>query len=664
MFAAVPLAAWIGLFLVVGTGVHSWRRAILIASVFWGVILVLITELLSAFELLTFPWLLAAWGLVAVTLCVVYGRIRPRAALPARLHSVTDLEPSSRLMLLAVILILVTIGLIALIAPPNTNDSMSYHMSRVVHWQQDHSIAHYPTHILRQLVLPPWAELAILHFQVLTGGDRFANLVQWFSVAGGLVGVSLIAEELGADARGQVLSVVVCATLPMVILQASSTQNDAAVAFWLICLVYFLLVMWQGREWFYPYLAGMSLGLALLTKATAYLLAPAFLIWFGLHLLRTMRLRAWKPIVIIASTALVLNLGLYTRNIRSFGHPLNPGHVDLFDNLNETVSASAIFSNLLRDVSLHAVVPSDRVTAAVQRGVEVAHDYLDIDVNDPRTTLSDTPTFQLQGLSPLHEDTVGNPLHLVLIVIFTIALAALWRDRKWRVVAIYSFCVPIGLVLIASYLKWAPWIARYHLASFMLWSPVVGLMLATLLKKAAANIVAVLLLVAALPWVLLNQSRPLLGQYGPRGVINTRKSIISTDRVSGYFTNFPESEEAYRGAAEFVRAQGCSQSGLDMQSNGFEYQLWILLKDRPDDDVRIEHVNTPGYARAVPQRFLEFRPCAIVAFDDSGEKTRIVNGSDAYDRAWWVPPVGVFVRDLDSSSGSPEAVPAPSPFAY
>ena len=93
--------------------------------------------------------------------------------------------------------------------------------------------------------------------------------------------MSLIAKELGADERGQILSVVVCATLPMVILQGSSTQNDAVEALWLTCLVYFLLVMRRRQEWFYPYLVGMSLGLALLTKATAYLLAPPFLIWFG-----------------------------------------------------------------------------------------------------------------------------------------------------------------------------------------------------------------------------------------------------------------------------------------------------------------------------------------------------------------------------------------------
>jgi hypothetical protein len=644
MFLALPLASWIGLFLVIHAGGQDWRSSILIASVFWGVILVSITELLSSLELLTFPWLVALWGSVAITLAVIYGRIRQRTSRAAQIPSFTNLERSSLLMLGAVVLIFMIVGLIALIAPANTDDSMAYHLSRVVHWQQDHSIAHYPTQILRQLVLPPWAELAILHLQVLSGGDRFANFVQWFGVVGGLVGVSLIAKEFGADVRGQILSVVVCATLPMAILQASSTQNDAAVAFWLICFVYFSLAIRRRDEWFYPYLIGMSLGLALLTKATAYLLAPPFLLWSGLRLLRTIRWRAWKPISIVAVSALVLNLGFYIRNINAFGHPLNPGPVDLFDNLNETISASEIFSNALRGMALHGVVPSDRITGAVQHVVQVAHQYLNIDVNDPRTTLTNTE-FQLVGLNPLHEDTVSNPLHLILIVVCTIVLVALWRDRKWRVVTIYSICVPIGLLLIALYLKWAPWIARYHLASFMLWSPVVGLMLATLVTKRTANVIVVLLLVAAVPWVIFNQSRPLLGELRVRG-LDTDRSIIKRTRISSYF-RAPALEKVYSGAADFVRSKGCSQIGLDIGNNAAEYQFWVLLKRNEDRDVRIEHVNTPSYVRDLAQRFPEFRPCAIIGFGKPDEQTQIGNGSELYHRKWSMPPVGVFLPGGD-----------------
>ena len=48
-------------------------------------------------------------------------------------------------------------------------------------WIQRGSIDFYPTAIERQNYQPPLAEFAILHLQLLSGSDRFANLVQWFS---------------------------------------------------------------------------------------------------------------------------------------------------------------------------------------------------------------------------------------------------------------------------------------------------------------------------------------------------------------------------------------------------------------------------------------------------------------------------------------------------
>ena len=50
------------------------------------------------------------------------------------------------------------LGIVALTAPPNTWDSMTYHMPRVEHWIENRNVEPYPTHILRQLSLGPGAE--------------------------------------------------------------------------------------------------------------------------------------------------------------------------------------------------------------------------------------------------------------------------------------------------------------------------------------------------------------------------------------------------------------------------------------------------------------------------------------------------------------------------
>jgi 4-amino-4-deoxy-L-arabinose transferase-like glycosyltransferase len=96
--------------------------------------------------------------------------------------------------------------------------------------------------------------------------------------------VSLAAKQLGGDRRAQILTVVVAATIAMGIMQTSSTQNDYVVAFWLVCLVVFVLRLNRQRPG--TGLTGealvvggaLGLGLALLTKPTAYVFAVPFMV--------------------------------------------------------------------------------------------------------------------------------------------------------------------------------------------------------------------------------------------------------------------------------------------------------------------------------------------------------------------------------------------------
>jgi hypothetical protein len=83
---------------------------------------------------------------------------------------------------------------------------MSYRLARIVHWIQNPSVTYYPTSYLPQLYQKPWSEFTIMHFQILSGSDRFANLAKWFSMVGSIIGVSLIAKQLDADLRGRVFS--------------------------------------------------------------------------------------------------------------------------------------------------------------------------------------------------------------------------------------------------------------------------------------------------------------------------------------------------------------------------------------------------------------------------------------------------------------------------
>jgi hypothetical protein len=286
MLVSLPLAGFVLLFSVFREEDHGWRSALILAATTWGVLVVLITEVLSLQPWLTKVNLAMAWLLADIAILSYLRRVTRRKAASAttlelrrQLHQrVIKLGYVNIGLLVGAAVIIVLIGVIALASPPNTWDAMVYHMPRVSHWMQNRSVAFYPTHVPRQLHMPPWAEFAMLHLHMLFGGDRLNNLVQWFSLFGSVVAVSLLAQALGAGYRGQALAAVICATIPQGILQASAAKNDYVVAFWLAALAYCVLSFKREPTWTHAFGIGGALGLAWLTKGTGYILTFPFVI--------------------------------------------------------------------------------------------------------------------------------------------------------------------------------------------------------------------------------------------------------------------------------------------------------------------------------------------------------------------------------------------------
>src|SRR3989475_10896034 len=225
MLAVLPLL-FFGLSLLFFGATNGLRGSFVKASVVWGLVVVASTEALSPLRALSLPALTAVWTLASIAAgvgvwqrrLVLTERLRPAVAGRQWWMFALALGPIAG--------IVAAVGVIAWVAPPNTYDSMAYHMARVAHWAADGTVAQYPTNILRQLYEPPWSEFAVLQLLVLSGDDHLANLVQWFSMIGSVVGASLVAQQLGAPQRAQVLAARLVATLPMGILHPASTPTD------------------------------------------------------------------------------------------------------------------------------------------------------------------------------------------------------------------------------------------------------------------------------------------------------------------------------------------------------------------------------------------------------------------------------------------------------
>ena len=632
MLAILPVFCFISIFLVLRKfQVLGWRGSFLLSAVLWGFLLTAITEFLSLLRWLDFWSLIAAWGIVLLLLLLTLAfSSRKKFSLRQNLHLIS-ISRFELALLVCVFLIVVTIGVIAWVAPPNTSDSMTYHMSRVMHWIQNKSVAFYPTHILRQLHMNPWSEFAILHFQILNGGDGFANFIQWFSMVGSIVGVSLLAKELNASIRGQIFAAVVCVTIPMGVLQGSSTQTDYVVSFWLVCFVYFAIRLRKEANLLYALGTGAALGLGILTKATAYIFAFPFLAWL---VLSTIKFRLSNKMLFIALALIitfVTNLGHYARNYDLFGNPLGPGQEGPdFIYTNETFSVSAVTSNLIRNVGLHLGTPINRLNAALVNTIIFLHKLIGIPPNDVRTTWGGKE-FSIRF--SYHENSAGNLVHLFLITVAFI-LYVFQRSRE-REAGFYVFSLLLAFLLFSVFLKWQLWNSRLHLPLFILCAPFIGLIISSTRDNKITNLCMALLIVVALPWVFLNSTRPILG----------KNSIFTTSRIEQYFINSRSLMRPYFESAQILSHLHCSDIGLITGMSGFEYPLWILLRENTSEIVRIEHVNVTNISQGLysGNHLNKSNKCAIFTLK-SNPKNTVSIGNSVYSREWSSGRVNLYRR--------------------
>ena len=644
-------AAFFGalLFLFVGAGRCGLRQSFLYAATAWTLCLLCATEALSLWSLLRFPALLGFWTACTLFAAWALWARGDRGATRRTLQAAWAAARASRIELIelaAVAAILAAVFLIAVVAPPNNYESMIYRMMRVVMWMQQGGVGHYPTPELIQLYYPPLSEFNILHFQILAGGDRFANTVHWFALAGCGVLASLIARELKQTFPVQVLAAIVAVTLPMGLVQGSSTQGNLLVAFWLLAFTVFVLQYFRTPSAVRLVCCGLGLGFALLSKGTAYAIAPPVAAVLFLH--GIVRARGWRPRAGLAAAgaavlavALAVNGGHYWRNWDLFGHPIYNGlQGEHLTQVNEQMNLSVLVAGLVKNAALHWGTPSDDVNDLVLDSVRraVGEPLLD---DIPGTTRS-TPFLESGIPFALDEFRTGNFLHFWFLSASASGILLFRRRLRFDAwTTCLSLAVVLGTVFFCGVLPWEQWHSRYHTPLFMLGAPLVATFAAGLCSTARGGasdgsprsaiglakkiggrrgVVAGTFLALSVPWVVSNDIRPL---YPATGVLRSAPqpspSIFASSRTRMYYNAFPAGLfSAYHEALD-VLPLDTQQVGLHQWQRGPAYLIRVLLEDRLNTVPRLEYVQVPNVSELLR---------------DSDEAPFVI----ALPREWQIPP--------------------------
>jgi hypothetical protein len=573
------------------------RGTFLSAIVLIGAATVLVTEALSPFALIRPASIAVFWILVAA---FIARSIRLRKPKP---------ELFVALSVGAIAVILIITAITAAFSPPNSTDAMAYHLPRVIYWVEQSSVRFFPTQYLNQISLQPMAEYFMLHLYLLTGGDHLINFVQWFASLASIVGASSIAGLLGATVRGEAVAAVFCATLPSGILASSGAKNDYVLAMWLVAAVYFALRYRESGLITEATLLGLALGLALCTKATAYLFAPWILAAILLPVFRT---RA-KGLLIAAACALAVNAPQYARNLELSGSPMGFDSAQgdgFFRWRNDTLGPKQTISNIARNLSEQLGARSERWNHGVYDAAIAIHRSLGIDPNDPATTWRWTSFAPPRNSN--HEADAPNRWHLAMLAVLFFVCLISRNHRRDR--TLYALSLVCGFLVFCVYLKWQPFLARLFLPLFVLASPLAAAVEeipgpAWLIQAA----VTLFLVTAARPALFENWVRPLKGP----------KSILRVARDDQYFFDMSQWNNAasYKQSADQLARSGCGTVGIDSVNLHIEYPLQALLRER-NPAVRFLHTGVTNQSSRYPQP-VNSMPCAVVCLDCADDAQRL-----------------------------------------
>lgn len=640
----------------------SLRDSFIKASITYGVLVVVLTEILSVNHTLETKSITIFWGAVLVINAIIALAINQKILMRSLYLKVKFWRPvnfDNLISAFAVLMVLSITLATALIAAPNNWDAMAYHLPRVMHWLQNQTVAHYPTNNLRQISLSPGAGYLVAQLQILAGSDRFANCIQWLAFLGSTLAISLVTEKLSGGTEW--LSMLLCISMPMAIMQSTTPQTDLLLTYWLLCLTYFIFKTntYQVIDYFF---ISASLGLSFLSKPTAFLFSFPLIVIFIFRNLTENKLERQSSFqkifvnkIILIFWALIgslsLSIGSFWRNHLLFNSLLGPG----FGTRNEILGAPQLFSNLLKNLALNLPVPG------FWQFIDFIHQHLlQVDINDPRLNYVATPLAQgnsliylaiLKVLAP-HEDYVGNPIHLLLIVLGWITLAfsykRYYRSSKLFNLLALSIANLLGFLSFCLLLKWQVWGNRLLLPLFALNIPLMTHYLHVASPRLRRSLITLLAILAIL-YALTPMRHPFIAL--PTGSDEQSASILSLSRSQVYFSGVRK-ELAAPYQAAIAAVQPCRSVGLALGGDDWEYPLWVLMRQQSPSRFQMKHVNVMNESQATPPEFPDEQVCAVVSTIPTYQPSWSVKQEVVWQKQTLsqAPFVAVFIREARQAS--------------
>lgn len=467
---------------------------------------------------------------------------------------------------------------------PNTTDSMVYHLTRVMYWIQEKSVFQSDINNAHDF-MPPFAEYLTLHLYLLLGNDRLVFISQWFAYISTVWLTDLVATLLGAGKNIKKLIVLLVATLPIALLEATSTQTDMVATFLVLFVLYAVLKTQRNLQNLETVTIGVMTGLTLLVKPSTgiFLFIPLTVLF--LKTFKKLKKSLLKGLVLLFIVG-ILQLPYYTQNKKLFGSFMGEkviGGSSIYINSKYTLPLTT--SNIVRNILINIPIPIANKQANYL--VDTLHKFLGVSVNDSRNTFQET-FFRVQKVIYPQEDIVANPIQIFILLIglgvFVYRYNSLKVDNDNKNIMIL---LPISLIMFSAYLRWQPFHSRLLMPFYVIGTISGGIFLSKYPHgHKVMRILTAMSVVLAGFLILLNVSRPyipynylvdLVEPYIPANS-SLPEPFYTRPRLKQYFSSRLYWYEPYTKVVQKMIFTSKNDMISFRLMDGFEYPFWVLFK--------------------------------------------------------------------------------------
>ncbi|NJD76123.1 MAG: hypothetical protein FIB08_03360 [Candidatus Methanoperedens sp.] len=585
-------------------------------------------ELLSIFKMVRQDAIFF-WHLLLFLFVFSYIRLKkislPKLSAKKIIYETKDFacKKPERIYVLFILFIFITTVFISIITPSNNWDSMTYHMSRAAYWYQHGTIDHFFTNNLRQNVNPVVAEIGILWTFLFAREDLFANLIQWTSLVFSSVALYAVCRKFGFEQQTSLLTTLTFLSLPMVILQASTSQNDLITAAFIMIAVYFTFIGLNNDKLNLPhlFLAGLSLGLAVGTKGYALFFLPGFFIFSLLTISRSKELkRTNKSFMYIGCCLLgILLFSTYNwvQNFASYGNLLSDGDSTEYAKVVDP-NITTLISNIIRYWISFFDLPISYFQDVLYNFVDLIHSIIGIGISSERTTIG---KFDVAQIILSQDSAYFGPLGFfliwpgiiaaILVLIFKYFKKEKIDSKLSHVIAILGLSISFFLVF-SFLLKWQPWGGRLLVAFVLTSMPAVALLYSNLeqypkINKFFMKLIIISIITTSFLCLFLNYTSPVIPigfekkafsinniEISPaKPLILKERTILTMNRTQKRFFNYPEGYLTFELVNQKIPADG--KLGLVIGSDDWDYPFFGEHFGRRIFQISKDNLNIKGF---------------------------------------------------------------------